>query len=161
MNYVYLGRIVNTHGIKGEVRIISDFEYKDRVFNIGSIIYYGSDKEELKINSYRRHKNFDMITFNDIKSINDVLKYKGGNVYINRDDLKLNDEEYIKSDLLGMEAIYNNEVIGLIDSIEKNGLNELMIINNKLIPYNKHFIARVDRKENKVYLENVGGLLWK
>ena len=49
MNYVYLGRIVNTHGIKGEVRIISDFEYKDRVFNIGSIIYYGSDKEELKI----------------------------------------------------------------------------------------------------------------
>ena len=58
-----------------------------------------------------------------------------------------------------MEVIYNNEVIGLIDSIEKNGLNELMIINNKLIPYNKHFIARVDRKENKVYLENVGGLL--
>ena len=159
MNYVYLGRIVNTHGIKGEVRIISDFEYKDRVFNIGSIIYYGSNKEELKINSYRRHKNFDMITFNDIKSINDVLKYKGGNVYINRDDLKLNDEEYIKSDLLGMEAIYNNEFIGLIDSIEKNGLNELMIINDKLIPYNKHFIARVDRKENKVYLENVGGLL--
>ena len=39
MEYVKIGKIVNTHGIKGELRIRSDFEYKDRVFKKGFILY--------------------------------------------------------------------------------------------------------------------------
>ena len=38
MKYVLIGKIVNTHGLKGEVRILSDFKYKDRIFYINGII---------------------------------------------------------------------------------------------------------------------------
>lgn len=159
MEFVYVGKIVNTHGIKGEVRIVSDFEKKDLIFNIGSTLYVGKQKEVIEVDSYRKHKNFDMITFNKITNINDVLKYKGLNVYIDRDSLNLNKEEYLMSDLIDMDVYFNDEHIGKINDIEKNGLNVLMVIGNKLIPYNKHFIKSVSLENKKVILENVEGLL--
>ena len=159
MEFVYVGKIVNTHGIKGEVRIVSDFEKKDLIFNIGSTLYVGKQKEVIEVDSYRKHKNFDMITFNKITNINDVLKYKGLNVYIDRDSLNLNKEEYLMSDLIDMDVYFNDEHIGKINDIEKNGLNVLMVIGNKLIPHNKHFIKSVSLENKKVILENVEGLL--
>ena len=56
MKYVLIGKIVNTHGLKGEVRILSEFRYKDRVFVPGMKIYIGKDKQEEEIVSYRHHK---------------------------------------------------------------------------------------------------------
>ena len=44
MDLINIGKIVNTHGIKGELRIISDFEYKTRVFQKGFNLYIGKDK---------------------------------------------------------------------------------------------------------------------
>ena len=44
MKYVLIGKLVNTHGLKGEVRILSDFKYKDRVFIPGMKIYIGKKK---------------------------------------------------------------------------------------------------------------------
>ena len=50
--YIYIGKIVNTHGIKGEIRILSDFEKKDSVFVVGMPIYIGRKKEkEIGINN--------------------------------------------------------------------------------------------------------------
>ena len=83
--YIYIGKIVNTHGIKGEVRILSDFEKKDRVFVAGMPIYIGRKKEKEIINSYRHHKNFEMITMKGYNDINQILKYKGLYVYIKKE----------------------------------------------------------------------------
>ena len=81
MEYIYIGKIVNTHGIKGEVRILSRFDFKEKVFVPNTLIYIGEEKIEEKIVSYRKHKSFDMVLLEGIKDINDVLKYKGKNVY--------------------------------------------------------------------------------
>ena len=65
MEYVYVGKIVNTHALKGEVRLISDFEYKDRVFKIGNNLYIGhfKNKEELEIvyNLLRKEGSYEKI----------------------------------------------------------------------------------------------------
>ena len=52
-NKVYLGKIVSTHGIKGELRIISDFEYKDKAFKVGTHLII--DDEPYLIKIYRKH----------------------------------------------------------------------------------------------------------
>ena len=158
MNLKRLGVIVNTHGIKGEVRIISNFEYKDRVFKVGNSIYINNN-EELKIDTYRKHKNYDMITFNNINDIRDVLRYKGQNVYYDKDKLVLNDNEYLDDDLINLDAYYNNTLIGKIDNIELNGNKKLFVINNKLIPYNDNFIELIDIPNNKIILKNLEGLI--
>ena len=63
MDYIYIGDIVNTHGLKGEVRIISEFKFKASVFKIGMNFYIGKDKNKEVVSSYRTHKTFDMVCF--------------------------------------------------------------------------------------------------
>ena len=76
MTLIKIGKIVNTHGIKGELRLLSKFPYKDKVF-INNMKIYINKKDEEIINTYRKHKNFDMITLKGYNNINEVLKYKG------------------------------------------------------------------------------------
>ena len=73
MNFVYIGELVNTHGLKGEVKIISDFKEKDKVFKVGNKIYTGINYDCLEITSYRRHQNYDMVTFKGLDKIEDVV----------------------------------------------------------------------------------------
>ena len=159
MDFILIGKIVNTHGIKGELRIISDFEKKENVFVVGNYLYISNKKIKEEIVSYRKHKNYDMVMFSNHNSINDVLIYKGQDVYVKREDLNLGIDEYLDEDLTGFEVYYNDEVIGSINSIEKYGLNKLFNINNKLIPFNNHFIEKISLKEKRIELKNVEGLI--
>ena len=108
MKYIKVGTIVNTHALKGEVRIISNFEYKDKVFKINNTLYIGMSKSEEVIETYRVHKNFDMVKFKGIDNITDVLKYKGSAVYVNIDDLKLKDDEILILQTCSTHKDYHN-----------------------------------------------------
>ena len=90
MDLVYVGKIVNTHGIKGELRILSDFEKKELVFKVNNNIII--DDEEHTIRTYRKHKVFDMITIDDYDNINQVLCYVGKSVYVSRYSMKLKEK---------------------------------------------------------------------
>lgn len=163
MNYILIGKIVNTHGIKGELRIISDFPYKDRVFKNNFNIYIGKDKINEVINTYRHHKIFDMITLKNYNNINEVLKYKGSLVYINRLDLKLNDNEYLECDLLDFNIIINNNIIGKLSSFENHNNNKIIIVKNKekeiLLPYNNNLIENINLDKKEIIYKNIEGLI--
>ena len=159
MKYIYVGKIVNTHALKGEVRIISNFEFKNRIFKKDFVIYIGQEKYKEKIETYRVHKQYDMIKFIGIDYINDVLKYKGLNVYINEEDLKLQDEELLESDYPNME-LYNDDVlVGKIQHYRNDNGNEMLRVNDKYIPYNKNFITKIDKKNNRIYMHDIGVFL--
>ena len=163
MNYILIGKIVNTHGIKGELRIISDFPYKDRVFKNNFNIYIGKDKINEVINTYRHHKIFDMITLKNYNNINEVLKYKGSLVYIQRLDLQLNDNEYLESDLLNFDIIINNNIIGKLSSFENHNKNKIIIVKNKekeiLLPYNSNLIENINLDKKEIIYKNIEGLI--
>ena len=160
-DYVYVGKIVNTHGIKGEVRLLSSFEYKDLVFKTGIELYVGSNRESLIINTYRPHKEFDMITIKGIDNINDVLRYKGLKVYVKREILNLGDK-YLIEDLVGMDVLFNNATIGKVTEIMYNNSNILLhVVGEKsfYIPNNGNFVKKVNLKTKTVEVENVEGLM--
>lgn len=163
MQYLYIGKIVNTHGIKGEVRILSKFKYKSKIFKKHFKVYIGKDKQEEIINSYRPHKQFDMITIVGIDNINDVLKYKGKLVYINKDDLELNDNEYLDEDLIGLDVIVNEEKIGRVVRIEKDMYQDKIVVNKEekefLVPYVYDIIKSINLEEGTMTLEYIKGLL--
>ncbi len=160
MEFIKIGKIVNTHGIKGELRIISDFDFKDRVFIKDMKIYIGKKKDEFTINSYRFHKIYDMITLTGYNNINDVEYLKGDFVYINEDDLKLNDGEIIKDKLIGFKVVIDNKNIGNITEILKTKANDVIRVEkNILIPYVKEFIENIDKDNKTIYIKNVRGLL--
>lgn len=160
MDFVYLGKIVNTHGIKGEIRIISDVDFKSEVFKKDFKLYIGDKKEEFIILNYRKHKNYDMITFNGINNINDVLKYKGKNVYINKFDI--NYDGYFDEDLIGLNVYSKDKYIGKITDIVKSKASDILVINNDIkkfmVPKIEQFIEKVDLKNNKIYINEIKGL---
>lgn len=161
MNLIKIGKIVNTHGIKGELRLLSKFPYKDKVFIKGMIIYIDKDSKEV-INSYRKHKNFDMITLEGYNNINEVLKYKGKNVYVDSNDIKLDNDKYLDEELIGLSIIYENMERGIITNIERYDKTVLFNIKGKtqeyLIPYNDNLIDNIDMKNKKIFIKDIKGL---
>lgn len=162
MKYLYLGKIVNTHGIKGEIRIVSNFDRKALVFKKNFPIYIGNAYKKEIIETYRIHKNYDMVTLKNINDINEVLKYKELKVYINRDDLDLKEDEYILDDLLGFKIISENAEYGFIEDIFDNKKQILLSIKfekHYYIPYNSNYIKEVDLKNKIVYVNQVKELI--
>lgn len=163
MKYVLIGKIVNTHGLKGEMRLLSDFRYKQKVFVPNMKVYIGPSKIVETINTYRHHKIFDMITLYGYTNINEILKYKGDYVFINRDDLILDSNEYLDEELINLNVYADNLLLGTVKKIEKHSKNELLVVKNQekdyLIPYNFDIIININIKEKRIDIKNIKGLI--
>lgn len=161
MTLIKIGKIVNTHGIKGELRLLSKFPYKDKVF-INNMTIYIDKKDKEIINTYHKHKNFDMITLKDYNNINEVLKYKGKNVYVNDSDIKLDNNKYLDEELIGLNVIYEDNNKGTIVDIERYDKTVLFNIKNNdkeyLIPYNDNIIDKIDINNKRIYIKDIKGL---
>ena len=154
---LYIGNLVNTHGIKGEVKIISKFKYKSQVFKKGNNLYINDEK--LTINSYRPHKQFDMVTFTNIDNINDILKYKGSKVYIKKSEFTFSGP--LNEDLYGKNVYDQDKKIGILKTIDDSGMQELLVIQNGekkyLVPYVNEFVKEIN--ETGIYLNVIKGLI--
>lgn len=161
MKYTLIGKLVNTHGLKGEVRILSDFKYKDKVFVPGMNIYIGKDKVNEVINTYRHHKIFEMITMNGYNDIDQVLKYKGDYVFVNKEDIKLGKNEYLDEDIIGLNVYVNSKCLGKVRKIENHNGNEILVVSSEkdyLIPYNFDIILSINLEKKEILVRDIPGL---
>ncbi len=153
MNKIILGKYVNTHGIKGEIRIKSNFKYKDRVFKVGNKIII--DNIEYEIESFRVHKDYDMVTLKGINDINMIPFPKNTLVYIEKEKY-LDNSDYLDSDLIGF-IVYNNELEKeVLDIAYLNNNKKLLKTSNGYIPF--ELIKDIDFKNKKILIEEVSGL---
>ena len=162
MEYIYIGKIVNTHGIKGELRIKSNFDKKNLVFKPNMTYYIGEEKISEEVTSYRHHKEFEMVTFKGYDNINQVLKYLKKDVYVNREDLHLKENDYILEELVGMNVIEDNSFLGKVDEIVYNNGNVLLHVSgekNFYIPNHSNFIKKVELDKKEIHVENTKGLI--
>ncbi len=153
MNKVLLGKYCNTHGIKGEIRIKSNFPYKDKVFKINNKIIINDVNYVIK--SYRVHKGFDMVTLEGISSINDIPFPKNTKVYIDRDKF-LDKNDYLDSDLIGF-IVYNSKIKKeVLDILYINDTKKLIKVSDGYIPF--ELVKNVDLENKKILIEDVDGL---
>ena len=160
MGKVYVGKIVSTHGIKGEVKILSDFEYKDKVFKVGKNLIV--DDEIYEIKSYRHHKNFEMVTLNDYKDINEVLFLMKKKVFIEEDDIELLDNEVLDDELISYSVFTTDGIEGKILEIffasQNNKVIRVMFDREVLVPVKSPLVKEINKKEKKVIIELISGL---
>lgn len=159
MRFIYIGKVTNTHALKGEIRILSNFEFKSKVFTKGFKLYVGHLKTEETIETYRRHKQYDMVKFVGIDDINDVIKYKGASVFINEEDLNLSDDEILTEELIGMKVYNDNSLVGNITEYREDNSNKNIRVNDKLIPFNKDFISKIDKQNKEIHFHDIGVFL--
>lgn len=166
MEYTKIGKIVNTFGIKGELKVDCFTDFIDERFKKDSFVYVGEDKLPFVMKSHKIHKGFLLIQFKDNEDINLVEKYKNMYIYKSKDDIKpLEKGQYYFSDLKGLNIYIGDEVIGTVLRVEEgiacNYLRVTVNGNEKLIPYIPAFIENVNLQEKKIVIKNIEGLLWK
>ncbi|MFD2628362.1 ribosome maturation factor RimM [Oceanobacillus kapialis] len=163
-----IGKIVNTHGIRGEVKVVRISDFEER-FTVGNKVFAVKDKGEpvaLTIASHRIHKGFDLVQFEGYGNINDVEVFKGGYLKISEEQLtELENNEYYYHEIIGCEVVTNHgETLGVIKEILSPGANDVWVIRRHkerdlLIPYIEDVVKEVSIQEKKVIIEPMEGLL--
>ena len=157
---IYIGKIVSTHGIKGELRILSDFEYKDRVFKVGNKLVINN--KDYVIRSYRHHKNFEMVTLDDYHDINEVLFLLKNKVYFKESDLELSDNEILDSDLIKYDVLSNDGRVGKVLEVffasPNNKVIRIMLDKEYLIPFNSPLLVRIDKNKKQIIVDIIEGM---
>lgn len=160
MDFIYVGKIVNTHALKGEMRILSSFDYKNLVFQKDFPIYIGEKHEKHLVQTYRKHKQYDMLSFQDIKDIEAASTYKESAIYIKRNSIKI--KGYFVEDLLNLSVYDKEKYIGKVVTIEENKAHKILLLDNKVrIPYVDVYIKEVCLEEKKIKVELIEGFLYE
>ena len=101
-----------------------------------------------------------MLVFKDNYDINKVEYLKGYLVYINKDDLHLDDDTFLSIDLIGFNVIIDNKNIGIIKEVLDTPANEVLVLdNNVMIPYVKEFIDNINTNKKTITIKNIKGLI--
>jgi len=164
MNNLYIGKVIGTHGIKGELKILSDVEVKDKAFKVGNTLCFENDNHEYKIASVRIHKGAYLILLDGFNNINDVLFLNKKKVYVDRNNV-LSKDEYVISDLIGFKVISDEKEIGVITDYENEISYATFLVEGDkkfYLPNVKEYVTNIDLESKKVYTKNVEGLIiWK
>ena len=159
--FLEVGKIVGTHGIKGELKVKSDTSF-DR-FKKGNVLYIEKE-EKIVINSSRVHKGMHLITINGLTNINDVLCYVNKDIYVPHDRSELEEGEFYYEDIIGLDC-YNSkgELIGPVKDLQEVPQGLILEIKGEkktiLVPFVEAFIDGIDLEENKLYINEIEGLL--
>ncbi|MBF0713920.1 ribosome maturation factor RimM [Gemella sp. GH3] len=164
-----VGKIVNTHALKGEVKVISSSHFEDERFSKGSklLITRGNQViKEVEIESSREHKGAFLLKFFGIDSIEEAEKYKNLQLKVDEEYLsELEDGEYYFYEIIGCEVFdkFNNKLGEIIDILQ-TGANDVWVVKNELgkeylIPYIEDVVKYVDISKKRIDIEVMEGLI--
>ncbi len=169
MDFIEIGKIVNTHGLKGELKIESWSSFDDIRYEKGNTVYLNINHEFVPfiVATYREHKGYALVSFEGLQDINLVEKYKTHIVYIDKDSRgELEEDEYYSDDLVGLTVLDEEGInIGEVISVEfTNGAQDNLRVrttNQKefLVPYVDAFILDVNIDEGYIQIHVMDGLL--
>jgi 16S rRNA processing protein RimM len=170
MNWFNVGKIVNTHGIRGEVRVISQTDFPEERYAIGNTLALfmpGSQKPvNLTVATHRRHKNFDLLTFENHPNMNDVEKYRDGILKVSENQLgDLNEGEYYYHEIIGCTVVtLEGSEIGKVSEILETGANDVWTVTPEkgkphYIPYIDDVVKEIDIDNKKIIIDPLEGLL--
>ncbi len=165
-----VGKIVNTHGVKGELKILSVTDFPEERYKKGMTLYLGhpSVKESIPVTVEfaRLHKNTYIIKLKEFNNINEVEKYKGGSLKVPEDHrFELEEDEFYYDEIMGCEAWSDQgEKLGIIGEILTTGANDVWVVKREkgkdiLLPYIEDCILEVHVDEKKVIVHVMEGLM--
>lgn len=162
-----VGKIVNTHSLRGEVKV---YPYTNDLERFGDLEYVYLDEafqKKLIIEGVRTIKNMILLKFEGLDHINDVEKLKDQTLYIDREvqGAQLDDDEYYVVDLIGLkvlDAVYGD--VGVVVDVLQNSAQDVYQIKTikgemAYVPAVKAFIGDVDLEKGILHTTLIDGLL--
>jgi 16S rRNA processing protein RimM len=165
--FLEAGKIVSTHGLNGDFRCENWCDSADVFTSFEEFYLKDNDTEEpLKVLRSSPHKNIILLKFKGIDHIDNALPYVGKTLYINREQLKLDDGVYFIQDLIGLEVIdcQDGNSYGYISDVFFTGANDVYEVTNKetgkkhLIPAINEVIIKTDLHNNIMTIKPIKGM---
>ncbi|KGP73969.1 ribosome maturation factor RimM [Pontibacillus yanchengensis] len=164
-----VGKVVNTHGVRGEVRVIKITDFEDR-FQPGKIVYWKDENDQnitkLTIDGHRMHKNFHLLHFQGYDGLNDVEPFKGGSLSITQEQqTPLDEGEFYYHEIIGCHVVTTDgEEVGTVKEILSPGANDVWVVKRKqqkdaMIPYIEQIVQEVDMERQQIIINPMEGLL--
>ena len=127
--YLEAGKIVTTHGIRGEVKIMPYTDSPELLAEFDRL-FIGKNHEEVFIERSRVFKNTVIAKIEGIDTPEAAEKLRNKVLYMHRDDLELDDDTYFIQDLMGLEVRDANtgQVYGRIIDVMQTGANDVYVI---------------------------------
>ncbi len=162
-----VGVISSTHGVRGEVKVFPTTDDVTRFKKLKEVILVADKTEKvLKITSVKFFKQFAIVKFEGIDTLNDVEVYKGASLFVDRKNaVKLQKDEYFIADLIDLEVVDEQEnKLGTLVDVMQTGANDVYIVKNDdgkelLFPAIKECILDIDFKAKKMTVHVMDGLL--
>lgn len=160
MELIEVGQIVNSHGIRGEVKLNP---WTDDIADLLELdVFYLKNGEELHVEQSRIHKNCLIIRFAEIRDMNGAERLKGTILFTEKTELP--EGRYYIADLLGMEVFENGELLGVLQDVFPTGANDVYDIKTPerksiLIPAIDGVILDVDVQAKRMEVSLPAGLL--
>ena len=169
MEYITIARVVNTYGIKGELKVVSETDFPDLRFQAGTPIYFLESGKKVKgqatIADYRQHKGTYLIRLREYDNINQVETFKGTLMAIAAEDQhELEEGVYYHHQIIGLEVITTDgEPLGKIKEILSLGSNDVWVVKREqkkdlLLPIIKDVVKSVDVQAGRVVVRIPEGL---
>ena len=167
VNYLEVGKIVNTFGIKGQVKVVPFTDDVKRFNKLKNV--YVERKKELqshKIESVKYTNNMVILKLEGIDSMEDAEKYKNCSIKIERKDaIKLPKDTYFIADLIGLPVYTDeDELLGKVDDIYNTGSSDIYVVKDELgkqilLPAIKDVLKKIDLDNEKIIVHIIKGLL--
>lgn len=162
-----VGVISSTHGVRGEVKVFPTTDDVKRFKKLKNVILdTGREHLSLEVESVKFFKQFAIVKFKGIDNINDIEKYKGKSLLVDREHaVKLKKDEYFIADMIGLRVITDDgEEFGTLKDVLETGANDVYIIDSVkhgevLIPAIKQCVLDVDIENNKMVIHLMEGLV--
>ncbi len=160
MEYQQIGKIVNTHGIRGELKIIASTDFVQERFAVNKLIFTKENDTliEHKIRTFRLHKHFVLLTIDNFNNINDVLYLKGQDIF-SEGRATLAPNQYYYDDLINCEVFdLNDNYLGILTDFSETSVYDIWFIsgpNGKFnFPNRPEFVKKVDIKNKKIIIDD-------
>ncbi len=166
MDLLEVGKIVNTHGLRGEVKAVPWTDYPE-VFEDIEYVYVKkrTGDERLDISGIKYQKNNLILRFEQIKDINQAESYKNCVLYAERDMLgELSEGVYYIADLIGCEVVKEDGgKVGVIADVFNTGGSDIYDVKreggkNLLLPVIDDVVLKVDINNKKITVRMMEGL---
>ena len=162
--YLEMGKVVSTHGIKGEVRVLPWCDGPEEFIGIERL-YAGKEYAPLTVEKARTHGNMAILKFVGADSIEAAERLRGTVLYAHRADLTLEPGQYFIADLIGLQVVDadSGAAYGALSDVSKTGANDVYHIRfadgkERLIPAIPEVVASVDLEKGVMEIRPLKGL---
>lgn len=162
--FLEAGRIVTTHGLKGEVKADPWTDSPEELLDLETL-YFDKGVSPVEIERIRSQGRMVLIKFRGIDSIEQAQSLRGKVLYLNRDDIVLLEGQFFIQDIIGMRAVDADDghEYGIVTEVSKTGANDVYHIKFPdgkigLIPRIPDVVLRISPEEGEMVIRPLKGL---